>query len=161
MVLVPRPADDSHSLASGSASASASSAVQSRSATLDRPAIEKPIRSRSPLTKQARTSEIQPMDSPIEVEESQNENPAASNVPLPVTPDLLSSTPSQGSLGTFPAAQPDLTQQYTGGLPPPASAPRGRSGQHAPSPSAASDVTDFDSLVAEHYRYLISNVVKG
>ena len=154
MVLVSRPADNSHPLTPGTASgssshAAASSAVQTRSATLDRPAIEKPIRSRSPLTKQARTSEIQPMDSPIEVDESQNEGPAASHLPVPAAPEQLSSTPSQGSLGTFPAAQPDSTPQFAGGPPPSASAPRGRSGHNAPSPSAASDATDFDSLVAE------------
>ena len=146
MVLVSRPADNSHPLTPGSSSASASATIQTRSATLDRPAIEKPIRSRSPLTKQARTSEVQPMDSPISVDESQIEGPAASHLPVPATPGQLSSTPSQGSLGTFPAAQPDSTPQFSG---PPASATRGRSGHNAPSPSATSDTTDFDSLVAE------------
>ena len=85
------------------------------------------------------------MDSPIPIDESQIEDPDASHLPVPPTQEL----PSQGSLGTFPAAQPDSTTQFSGGLPPPASATRGRSGHSVPSPSAASDATDFDSLVAE------------
>ena len=143
MVLVPSAsADNSHPLASssasGSASASASGAIQTRSATLDRPAMEKPIRSRSPLTKQARTSEVQPLDSPITIDESQIEDSNTSHFPVPATQEL----PSQGSLGTFPAAQPDSTPPF-GGLPPPHRRPAG----------------DLATLCRHHQQLLMSQIL--
>ena len=175
-----------NSLASGSASgalppgspapASPPSAVQTRSAVQDRPAIDKPLRSRSPSSKLARISEAQLMETQRDDDLTQD---YASNPKLltPAAPTPLG-VHSQGSLGSFPAGQPDTFPSSPPEAPkvyglgsiasplspapfplPPASALRGRAGLIPPSPSTGGESPDFDFLVSEALKTTVLRLV--
>ena len=143
--------------------------LQTRSAMQDRSPIEKPLRSRSPLAKSARLHEALPMDTTILDDDDSTTLPAP-GTPLPSLSNNLQEVnpplpPSQGSLGSFPAAQSDPNSQHSEGSrvaglgssgclgdPPPLplpTAPALRGRRPGLPPSGAASAVDFDALVAE------------